>query len=55
MNINLSWDQRKRIAESLRNEVNDIEAGDLTFGTRDENLDEIAFLEEIIDMMEEDD
>mgnify|MGYP001584261317 CR=1 FL=1 len=54
MRINLNWEQRKTIAELLRNEINDIVAGDISYGGPEENGEEIAHLEDIIEAIGED-
>lgn len=55
MRVKLAWEQRKTIAEILRNEINDIQAGAVSYGNAEHNLDEIAHLEEIIEAIGEDD
>ena len=49
MRIDLNWEQRKTIAEILGNEIRDIQYGEVSYGSADENLDEIAHLEIIIE------
>lgn len=55
MKVDLAWEQRKTIAELLRNEINDIQAGEVSYGTAEHNADEIAHLEGIIEAVGEDD
>lgn len=54
MKVDLAWEQRQTIKELLGQEVRDIQAGEHSYGTAEHNADEIAHLESIIEMMEDD-
>ena len=53
MRVHLDWEQRKTIAELLRNEINDIVAGEISYGDAEANGEEIAHLEDIIEAIGE--